>query len=125
MIVGIGTDIAEISRIEATLAKHGERFVRRVLTPQECAQFSTVTAKTAWLAKRFAAKEAAAKALGTGIGEGVSWQHIEVVNDALGAPKLRLYEVAQARADAIHAARFHLSLSDERDYALAFVILES
>jgi holo-[acyl-carrier protein] synthase len=79
----------------------------------------------AWLAKRFAAKEAASKALGTGIGEGVSWKHIEVLNDALGAPTLSLSEAALARAHALQATRWHVSLSDERGCALAFVILET
>lgn len=125
MIVGIGTDIVEIDRIQAMWDKHGQRFARRLLSDAELARFDGVALKIAYLAKRFAAKEAAAKALGTGIGQGVSWQHIEVANDALGAPILVLHDAALARARLLGAGRFHLSLSDERAFAVAFVVLES
>lgn len=124
MIVGIGTDIIEIERVQAMLDRHGDRLPQRILSALEMQRFGQVAQKVPWLAKRFAAKEAAAKALGTGIGEGVSWKHIEVVNDALGAPRLNLHEVALERAKALGADRFHLSLSDERAFAVAYVILE-
>lgn len=124
MIVGIGTDIIEVDRIQGMWERHGDRLPQRILSDTELQRFAQVAQKVAWLAKRFAAKEAAAKALGTGIGEGVSWKHIEVGNDALGAPRLFLHEVALERARALGADRFHLSLSDERAFAVAFVILE-
>ena len=78
-----------------------------------------------WLAKRFAAKEAASKALGTGIAEGIGWHHFIIANDTLGKPCLRLEGPAEARARALGATRYHLSLSDEREYAVAYVVLES
>lgn len=124
MIVGIGTDIIEIERVQAMLDRHGDRLPQRILSALEMQRFEQVAQKVSWLAKRFAAKEAAAKALGTGIAEGVSWKHIEVLNDALGAPQLNLHEVALERAKALGADRFHLSLSDERAFAVAYVILE-
>lgn len=124
MIVGIGTDIIEIERIKTMLDRHGDRLPQRLLSDAELQRYSQVPQKVSWLAKRFAAKEAAAKALGTGIAEGVSWKHIEVGNDTLGAPLLILHEVALQRAHAMGANSFHLSLSDERAFAVAFVVLE-
>lgn len=124
MIVGIGTDIIEIERIKTMLDRHGDRLPQRLLSDAELKRYSQVPQKVSWLAKRFAAKEAAAKALGTGIAEGVSWKHIEIGNDALGAPLLILHEVALQRAQILGADRFHLSLSDERAFAVAFVVLE-
>ncbi len=125
MIVGIGTDIIEVERVQTMLDKHGDRLPRRILTDTEFKRYEQAPQKVSWLAKRFAAKEAASKALGTGIAEGVSWKHIEVENDALGAPRLVLLEVALARAEQLGANRFHLSLSDERAFAVAYVILEN
>lgn len=124
MIVGIGTDIIEIERIKTMLDRHGDRLPQRLLSDAELQRYTQVPQKVSWLAKRFAAKEAAAKALGTGIAEGVSWKHIEIGNDALGAPLLILHEVALQRAQSMGADRFHLSLSDERAFAVAFVVLE-
>lgn len=124
MIVGIGTDIIEIERIKTMLDRHGDRLPQRLLTEAEFQRYTEAPQKVSWLAKRFAAKEAAAKALGTGIAEGVSWKHIEVTNDALGAPLLVLHEVALQRAQALGANTFHVSLSDERTFAVAYVILE-
>ncbi len=131
MIIGLGSDIVEIGRIAAMLERHGERFLKRVFSPAEraLAEERGAGALAATLAKRFAAKEAAAKALGCGFRDGVQWHDIEVVNDALGAPNLRLHGGAARRLEALlpagHAARMHVSLSDERRYALAVVILEA
>ena len=125
MIVGIGTDIVEVARIAELCEKNGDRLARRILTDAELDVHARSSQPVAWLAKRFAAKEAASKALGTGIGQGVSWKHIEVLNDASGAPHLTLYEAALARASVLNATCWHVSLSDERGCALAFVILES
>ena len=130
MIIGLGSDIVEIARIAALLQHHGERFERRIFTPREQALARERGAgRAATLAKRFAAKEAAAKALGCGFRAGVQWHEIEVVNDELGAPKLLLHGGAEQRLHALlppdHAERLHLTLSDERRYALAVVIIEA
>lgn len=123
MIRGLGTDMVEISRIEQALARHGERFVRRILGPAEYAAFAASNSSACHLAKRFAAKEAASKALGTGIGR-VSWHDIEVLNDAQGAPYLRFHRNAAARMAELGASSAWLSLSDEGGLALAFALIE-
>ena len=131
MIIGLGSDIVEIERIGRLLERHGERFLARVFSPREraLAEERGPGARVATLAKRFAAKEAAAKALGCGFREGVQWHDIEVVNDAMGAPRLALHGGAAARLRALvpagRAARLHVTLSDERRYALAVVIIEA
>ena len=125
MIAGIGTDIVRIERIQKILEKRtGEAFARRILTDAEMAIFSGHANPAAYLAKRFAAKEAASKALGTGIGK-VSFQHLEVSNDEKGAPKLVFsgYALELQQQRNIHS--IHLSLSDEVDAAVAFVVLEA
>lgn len=134
MILGIGQDTIDISRIERTLARFGEQFVRRVFTEGEQAKAARragagprVVAGT--YAKRFAAKEACAKALGTGINQGVSWREMEVVNLPSGQPTLRLTGRALARAEALTPPelqwRIHLTLSDDYPTAQALVILEA
>ncbi len=125
MIVGVGTDIVEIARIEATLERLGESFAARILTPNELLDFNASKTPNHFVAKRFAAKEAMGKALGTGIGQGVSWQHMEVLHSELGAPYFQLSHKAMERFKALGGATHHLSLSDEKDFAVAFVILES
>ncbi|MGX5914284.1 holo-ACP synthase [Aliidiomarina sp. Khilg15.8] len=122
-IVGIGTDIVSIARIEKALSRNSE-FAERVLTPAEMQEFAAAPKPAAFLAKRFAAKEAAAKALGTGIGE-VSFQHIYVDHTAAGQPLLRLFDNADAQAGILGARSFHISISDEREFAIAYVVLES
>lgn len=124
MICGIGTDMVKISRIESALAKLGERFARRILSPNEFAVFQETFKPACYLAKRFAAKEAASKALGTGIGA-VSWQDIEVYNDGRGAPGLRFSGNAADKMAQLGAGRAWLSLSDEGDFALAFVVISA
>lgn len=125
MILGIGTDIVQIDRIEAALQRQGERLAKRILTPREQAHFDGHSQPARYLAKRFAAKEAAAKALGTGIAQGVSFQHFEIDNDALGAPQLSFSGEAAKLQSLRGIKALHLSLSDERDYAVAMVVLES
>lgn len=125
MIVGMGTDIVELSRIEKTYASLSDRFAARILTPIELDAFSACVNKTAFLAKRFCIKEAAAKALGTGIGRGVSWQHMWLEHDSDGAPLLKFAGGAADRLAHIGGQRIHVSVSDERQYATATVILES
>lgn len=125
MIVGIGTDIVQRQRIEASLARLGESFAKRILAPLEMDEFRLSRVQAAFLAKRFAAKEAAGKALGTGIGRGVSFQHIIVSHNDDGAPVLLFTEGAAARLAALGGSRCHISISDEAEYATAFVVLES
>lgn len=128
MVKGIGTDIIQIQRIQASLERTGDRLLTRILTETERAVFqekhacAPVTALN-FFAKRFAAKEAVGKALGSGIGQGVSWQDIEISNDAIGAPCVCLKGEAHKRMLALGAGHCHLSLSDEQDYAVAFVVI--
>lgn len=123
-IIGLGTDIVEIGRIEQSLART-PRLVQRVLTATEQQIFASHPQPGRYFAKRFAAKEAAAKALGTGIGRGISFQHFEVVNDALGRPELVLSGAALTLAQTLGLQRCWLSLSDEQAFAMATVILEA
>ena len=124
MIVGIGTDIVDVGRIDAMLARRGEALAQRLLSAAEFDAFKVHPAPARFLAKRFAAKEAALKALGTGLRNGMRWADISVVHDALGKPALRLEGAAQQRAGSLGVSACHLSVSDEQRYAVAFVILE-
>ncbi len=124
MIAGIGTDIVKIDRIRKALDRSGDRFARRILTDSEWDIFESAGLKAAWLAKRFAAKEAAAKALGTGIGK-VSFQDLEVSNNDAGAPHLIFLGNALLLQEQRGITGIHLSLSDEVDFAVAFVVLET
>lgn len=124
-ILGLGTDIAEIERIEKALLRSGESFALRILCEAEMSKFSQLKQKGRYLAKRFAAKEAASKALGTGIAKGVTFHDFCVTNDELGKPVLSLSGSAQQIAESIGLKHIHLSISDERHYAVATVILES
>ncbi len=126
MIVGLGADLVEVARMEALLERWGERAVRRMLAPGERESLARLP-RRAWapfVARRFAAKEAAVKALGTGFGDGIGLRQVEVGHDGRGRPLLRLHGTAQARFEALGATRAHLSIADERGFALAFVILE-
>jgi len=123
-IVGLGTDIIEIARIEHSLAR-SPRLVQRVLTASEQQILAAHGQPARYFAKRFAAKEAAAKALGTGIGRGISFQHFSVSNDPSGRPQLELTGPAKELADAMQVRSVWLSISDEQAYACATVILES
>jgi len=127
-IIGLGTDIVEIARIEQSLAR-SPALVKRVLTLAEQTIYQDHAEKqpaiaARYFAKRFAAKEAAAKALGTGIGRGVSFQHISVSNNAVGAPQLALSDYAAELASSLGVNHIWLSISDEQAYAAATVILE-
>jgi len=127
-ILGLGTDIVEIARIAQSLAR-SPALVQRVLTPQEQTLYQQQAALHAdnsvrYFAKRFAAKEAAAKALGTGIGRGVSFQHITISNNANGAPQLALTAYAADFAAQLGVSHIWLSITDEQSYAAATVILE-
>jgi len=124
MIVGIGTDLVQIKRIEAALHRSGPRFAERILAPEERAEYAAAARPAVFLAKRFAVKEAASKALGTGIAKGISWHHIQLGHDALGAPLLQLSGAAAERQRLQRIDGLHVSLSDEQEYVIAYVILE-
>ncbi|HEY2451666.1 MAG TPA: holo-ACP synthase [Scandinavium sp.] len=124
-IVGIGTDIVEITRIEAVIARSGDRLARRVLSDNEWKVWETHQQPVRFLAKRFAVKEAASKALGTGIRNGLAFEQFEVYNDELGKPKLRLWGAASELAARLGVVHIHVTLADERHYACATVIMES
>lgn len=130
MIVGIGSDLIDIDRIAAVLDRHGDRFVQRVFTDLERDRAERrPLARAASYAKRFAAKEACAKALGTGLRRGVFWRDMGVANLASGAPTLVLTGGARVRLDEMlppgTTARLHLSLTDEPPMAAAQVIIEA
>jgi len=124
MILGIGTDIARVERFERALARHGERLGLRLLGELERERLAGHPAPAAYLAKRFAAKEAFVKALGTGLRLGMRWTEIQVTNDALGRPSLLLSGKAHEMAMAAGVRATHLSISDEEALAIAFVVLE-
>jgi holo-[acyl-carrier protein] synthase len=122
-MISIGTDILRIERIDEVVARLGDRFVARILTPDEQAEYRASPQPHRLLAKRFAAKEAIAKALGTGIGRGVSWQDISIGHTEHGAPLATLSGGALAVAASRGGTRVELSLADEKDYVVAFAVL--
>jgi holo-[acyl-carrier protein] synthase len=128
MILGIGSDLCSIERIERSLARFGERFVRRVFTDAERAKAEgRPLTRAGTYAKRFAAKEAFSKAVGTGFRRGVFMKDIGVVNLPSGAPTLALAGGAKARLDALvpegHLPQIHLTMTDDYPFAQAFVII--
>ena len=123
MIVGVGTDIVDVRRIERSLDRFGIRFAKKVLNEAELAVFEKHPTPS-FLAKRFAAKEAVSKALGTGMSRGVHFPDIEVIHKESGQPSVRLYKGAETRATDLGVKHWHVSISDERDHAIAFVIAE-
>jgi holo-[acyl-carrier protein] synthase len=129
LIIGIGSDLTDIRRIADTLERFGERFVLRIFTETERARSERKAQRAASYAKRFAAKEACAKALGTGLSRGVFWRDMGVVNARSGQPTLVLTGGAAERLRAItpagHRAVIHLSLTDDFPYAQAFVVIEA
>lgn len=132
MIIGTGSDLIDIDRIEKTLARHGQRFIERCFTPVEIAKAERrrgAGTHIATYAKRFAAKEACSKALGTGFADGVYFRDIGVVNDPSGRPTLALTGGARARLMAMVPAGktpvIHLTLTDEPPMAMAYVIIEA
>src|SRR4051794_29371751 len=129
MILGLGNDLIDIRRIEKTIERHGERFLARVYTDIERAKSDRRAERAASYAKRFAAKEACAKALGTGLRHGVFWRDMGVVNLPSGAPTMKLTGGAAERLAAItpagSVAFIHLTITDEYPLAQAFVIIEA
>jgi holo-[acyl-carrier protein] synthase len=124
MIRGIGVDIVKVDRIEQAVERWGDRFLKRIFTAAEIERCQQRARPAQCLALRFAAKEAFAKALGLGMRKGLRWRDIEVVHDHLGKPDLLLHNQAQRLLEAVEASRTWLSLSDERESALAVVVLE-
>jgi holo-[acyl-carrier protein] synthase len=129
MIIGLGNDMVDIRRIEATITRFGDRFLDRVFTPIEREKSDRRVQRAASYAKRFAAKEACAKALGTGLRDGVHWRDMGVVNLSSGRPTLLLTGGAQTRLEAItpagHTAQIDLTISDDFPWAQAIVIITS
>lgn len=125
MIFGIGTDIVEVSRIEDSLARFGNAFAERILNEQEWLSYSQSTTQSRFLAKRFAAKEAFSKALGTGIRAPATFQNIGIAHDDLGKPVLDIASELQVFLDSKGIRFMHLSISDEKALAAAFVVLET
>jgi len=129
MIIGIGSDLIDIRRIEKSLGRHGERFVKRIYTEIEQARSERRGQRAASYAKRFAAKEACSKALGSGIADGVFWRDMGVVNLPSGKPTMHLTNGAAKRLERLvpagHRAVIHLTITDDFPLAQAFVIIEA
>jgi len=129
MILGLGNDIVDIRRIDKTLARYGERFKARVYTEIEVAKSERRAARAESYAKRFAAKEACSKALGTGFRKGVFWRDLGVVNEPSGRPTMRLTGGALAHLERMvpdgHVPVIHLTLTDDYPYAQAIVIISA
>ena len=125
MIIGIGTDLCEIGRVQRALERHGERFARKILVNAELDRFRQHRKPAAYLAKRFAAKEAFSKAMGTGIHFPVNWHNVSVENARSGRPKLRFSEPLADLMRARGVTATHLSITDETGMACAFVVLEA
>jgi len=124
MIRGIGVDMVTVERMAGMIERHGDRLAQRILAPAELAEYAAVQDKARFLAKRFAAKEAVAKALGTGLRAPVSMERITVTHDDQGRPGIAF---ANELTDWLAERRFgvfHLSISDERDHAVAFAVAE-
>ena len=124
MIVGVGVDMVETSRIERALERHGERFLARIFTAGEAEYCRRMKNRTQHLAARFAAKEAAAKALGTGVAQGVAFRQIEVVKDPHGKPLLEFHGEAARRAESLGVRAAHVSLTHVGSMAAAVAVLE-
>jgi len=122
-VIAIGTDLLDSSRIGQALERHGERFVQRILTPAEQTLYRSRANPLNFLAKQYAAKEALAKALGTGIAKGVGFQQLEILRDELGAPQVLLHAAAAELLRVLGGQRALVSLSDEGDWIQAFALL--
>ena len=129
MILGLGNDVIDIRRIEETLTRFGPRFIDRIFTDVEIAKSEKRAQRAASYAKRFAAKEACSKALGTGFRKGVFWKDMGVVNEPSGKPTIVLTGGARDQLDSLvppgHKARIHLTITDDFPYAHAVVMIEA
>lgn len=124
MILGIGTDIVSVARIGETLERHGAQFAQRILSDAELVELNDVKNPVPWLAKRWAAKEAFGKAMGTGVREPLTLAGIGIGHDDAGRPLFVLDDAIAFHLQSRGVTRTHLTISDERDYAVAFVIFE-
>jgi|KBSSwiStaDraftv2_1062776.scaffolds.fasta_scaffold15055_8 holo-[acyl-carrier protein] synthase len=124
MIAGIGTDVVHIDRVKRVLDRYGARFVNRILTPEERVRYERTKAKANHLAKRFAAKEAFSKAIGTGIRSPFRWHSVTVARDPKGKPILKPDAQMSDYLARNGVTHFHVSLTDDAEIAMAFVILE-
>ncbi len=124
MIVGVGTDVCSIERIRKSLDRFGERLVNRILTPAERPRYTRVKDKAGHLAKRFAAKEAFSKAIGTGIHAPFTWHSITVTRSAKGKPGIEPSPAMAKHMKKLGVTDAHISLTDDGDVAMAFVVLE-
>jgi holo-[acyl-carrier protein] synthase len=125
VIFGIGTDIVRVARMQRDIERFGEKFAERILTEAELTEYRQSAQRAHFLAKRFAAKEAAAKALGTGFSHGVQLRQIAVAHDVNGKPLLEFSGAALALVERHGIRVVHVSLADEADHAVAFVTLET
>lgn len=125
MIFGIGTDIVRVERMRRDIERFGDRFAERILTEQEMREYVEAGQRAHFLAKRFAAKEAAAKAMGTGFSQGIQLRQIGVGHDSNGKPLLEFTGTAREFLDRHGVRVTHISLADEQDHAVAFVTLET
>jgi holo-[acyl-carrier protein] synthase len=123
MIFGIGTDIVRVARMSANLEKYGDRFAQRILTEHEYQDFQQSVRPAHFLARRFAAKEAIAKAMGTGFSRGMSLRHVGVGHDEHGKPVVEFYARARELCEELGIGEGYISLADEEDHAVAFVTL--
>ena len=124
MIAGIGTDLITVERMERVWRRHGDRLCAHILSPEEHREFGAVKDSARWLAKRWAAKEAFSKAAGTGMRAPLKWGGISVTHDTLGRPGFAFAPFIQAWLHRRGIDQCHLSISDEREIACAFVVLE-
>jgi holo-[acyl-carrier protein] synthase len=124
VIFGIGTDLVSIARIQQTLDRHGAQFAQRILTDAELVELNEIKDVAPWLAKRWAAKEAFGKAAGIGIRAPLAMNAIGIVNDAQGKPTFEVAPGAKIWLDERGITRTHVSISDEHEHAIAFVVFE-
>lgn len=125
MIHGIGADVVAIARVRRAMERHGDRFARKVLADAEWAQLGTRSNQAAFVAKRFAAKEAFFKAFGQPPDAANTWHQLAVLNRSDGRPQLEFGAALARLMQQVGVARWHVSLSDEKEYAVAFIVLES
>ena len=124
MIFGIGADLVNIKRIEGALFRFGDRFLHRILSEDEVVEYAKSSHPARFVAKRFAAKEAFSKAFGTGIGEVVGWHDIRITHDPLGKPQIVTSDALQKVLAMKQIVHSHISITDETEQAMAFVVIE-
>lgn len=124
-IIGVGIDFIEILRIKNIISHYGKRFPKKILSAEEWKKYILMESNINFLAKKFTAKEAASKALGTGINDGITFNQLEFYNNKSGQPKLRFLKNALKKSKEIKCKSIHVSISDQKLYAYALVILES